>query len=252
MRVRPASVGAGLAAVFLMAAPAWAGPLEDAATANSKGDYTTAMGLARPLAEQGDHDAQVMVGIMYALGRGVVANEATAASWWKRAGDIGYGQYGAGLVLVQGVGGPIDEKAALGWFEKSASSGFWASELMAAAMYQNGKGAPKNLDKAYHWYQRAAEDGAVAGQVATAGLATADNRSTRDLVEGYKWLRVLQVRCQKNEVPAPQGEANPAYCGKFGQTLELVGREMTQEQVATANHQAYQWLGGDHPQRRSR
>ena len=47
------------------AVPAVAGPLEDGLEAYEKGDYATALRLWRPLAEQGDADAQSNLGLMY-------------------------------------------------------------------------------------------------------------------------------------------------------------------------------------------
>ena len=47
-----------------LAAPAWAGFAEGVA-AYHRGDYETALRELRPLAEQGDADAQYNLGIMY-------------------------------------------------------------------------------------------------------------------------------------------------------------------------------------------
>lgn len=53
------------------AAPAVAGPYEDARVAHEKGDYATALPLWRSLADQGDPRGQNNLAIMYANGRGV-------------------------------------------------------------------------------------------------------------------------------------------------------------------------------------
>ena len=67
---------AAFAAIVLLlslAAPVAAGPLEDANAAYGRGDYATALRLLRPLADQGDADAQINLGFMYANGRGGAA-----------------------------------------------------------------------------------------------------------------------------------------------------------------------------------
>jgi|TARA_B100001964_G_scaffold160621_1_gene176370 hypothetical protein len=46
--------------------------------AHVAGNYATAMREFRPLAEQGDADAQSMLGVMYALGKGVAQDDAQA------------------------------------------------------------------------------------------------------------------------------------------------------------------------------
>ncbi len=64
---------AALAVVVLLglAGTAVAGQFDDAVAAYSHGDYATAARLFRPLAEQGDADAQNNLGIMYENGYGV-------------------------------------------------------------------------------------------------------------------------------------------------------------------------------------
>ena len=57
--------------VAVLAGPAVAGPFEDAVSAYERGDYTTAMRLQRPLADQGHVAAQFNLGHMYDNGRGV-------------------------------------------------------------------------------------------------------------------------------------------------------------------------------------
>jgi hypothetical protein len=53
------------------AARSAAGPLEDAAAAFEKRDFATAVSLLRPLADQGDAEAQMKLGFMYAAGEGI-------------------------------------------------------------------------------------------------------------------------------------------------------------------------------------
>ena len=56
-----------IAAILLMwsfAAPVAAGPLEDGYTAYTRGDFATAMRLMRPLADQGNITAQIVVGFV--------------------------------------------------------------------------------------------------------------------------------------------------------------------------------------------
>ncbi len=52
-------------AIMALAVPANAGPLEDGLAAYESKDYATALKLWRPLAEQGNADAQNNLGFMY-------------------------------------------------------------------------------------------------------------------------------------------------------------------------------------------
>jgi TPR repeat protein len=82
-----AAVAAFMLAVSFAGAVA-AGPVEDAAAAvaaHKRGDYATALRLIRPLAEQGDADAQNILGLMYYSGQGVPQDYVIAQMWLNLA-----------------------------------------------------------------------------------------------------------------------------------------------------------------------
>ena len=64
------------------AAPAAAGRLEDADAAFKRRDYATAVRLIRPLAEQGDANAQYNLGVLYDNGLGVPQDKVRAYMWF--------------------------------------------------------------------------------------------------------------------------------------------------------------------------
>ena len=116
------------AAVLLsatLAGPATAGPYEDAMAAAKRGDYATAIGLWRPLADQGDRDARFLLGSMYAAGKGVPQDYAEAAKWYRLAADQGES----------------------------------LSQFFLGAMYSNGQGVPQDYGQAVKFYRMAAEQG---------------------------------------------------------------------------------------------
>ena len=71
-----------------LAGPAWAGYAEGVA-AFERGDYATALREFRPLAKQGDPEAQVQLGGMYQDGRGVPRDYVEAARWFHKAAEQG-------------------------------------------------------------------------------------------------------------------------------------------------------------------
>ncbi len=72
---------AGVAVAVMLTGVAVAGPFEDGVAAYKRGDYATALRLWRPLAEQGDADAQFNLGLMYANGEGVPQD-------YRRGGEV--------------------------------------------------------------------------------------------------------------------------------------------------------------------
>ena len=93
--------------------------------AYNSGDYATALREFKPLAEQGDDDAQFMLGWMYRKGLGVPQDDKTAVKWWKLAaeqGDVG-AQHNLGVMYYKGQGIPQDYVYAHMWFDIAATSG---------------------------------------------------------------------------------------------------------------------------------
>ena len=68
--------------------------------AYQSGDFVTALKEWRPLAEQGNADAQNNLGFMYENGNGVLQDFAEAAKWYRLAAEQGlaWGQYNLGLM----------------------------------------------------------------------------------------------------------------------------------------------------------
>jgi TPR repeat protein len=102
------------------------GPLEDAAAAHQHGDYATAYRLTRPLAEQGNADAQTSLGAMYGKGEGVPQNYSEAVRLYRLVADEGNAtaQSNLGLMYAQGHGVPQDYVIAHMWLNLSAAQGY--------------------------------------------------------------------------------------------------------------------------------
>lgn len=61
-----------------------------AETAYLAGDYPEALRILRPLADQGDAEAQYVLGYMYYYGQGVASDPKVAQDWIRRAADQGH------------------------------------------------------------------------------------------------------------------------------------------------------------------
>jgi uncharacterized protein len=101
-----------------------AGPFEDAAAAYRKGDYAAALGIIRPLAEEGNVAAQFNLGVMYQLSHGVPQDNEAAVSWYRKAAEQGLAQaqYNLGVMYANGEGVAQDYAAAHMWFNLAAAS----------------------------------------------------------------------------------------------------------------------------------
>jgi len=66
-----------------------AGPLEDGIAAAERGDYAAALRLWRPLAEEGDAQAQFNLGKMCHDGLGVAQDYKEAVKWYRLSAEQG-------------------------------------------------------------------------------------------------------------------------------------------------------------------
>ncbi len=93
--------------------------------AYDKGDYATALKEWRPLADQGDAEAQSNLGVMYDNGRGVPQDDAQAVRWYRLAAEQGHAdaQFNLGWMYHQGRGVPQDDVLGHMWVNLAAAQG---------------------------------------------------------------------------------------------------------------------------------
>ena len=110
-------------ALCLWALGAAADPWEDATAAYNRGDYAAALRLVRPLADQGDSQAQYNLGVLYHNGKGVPQDYSEAVKWYRKAAGQGVdaAQYNLGLMYSDGQGVPQDYVLAHMWENLAAA-----------------------------------------------------------------------------------------------------------------------------------
>ena len=98
---------AAIALVLGLALPAWAD--------NASG--------VRTLAEQGDPEAQFVLGTMYRDGQGVEKDLTETLKWWEKAAEAGYvdAQFALGNIYSGGYGVTKDYVLSYMWFDITAT-----------------------------------------------------------------------------------------------------------------------------------
>ncbi len=159
---------AALLAGFLLMvalAPAWAG-YDEAIKFYDHGDYAAALRELRPLASEGNLDAQAKLGAMYLDGRGVKQDYATAMRWLKQAadeGDVAAAESDIGRIYYNGAGVKRDYAEAARWFQKAADQGYEQAQIGLGTLYEYGLGVPKDYVKAYMMFDLASKGGSKDG-----------------------------------------------------------------------------------------
>jgi len=139
-------------------APALAGPLEDGLFYARVGDYPEALRLLTPLGEKGNPDAAFALALLYQNGRGVRADSAAAAKWYRVAADQGVqeAQNNLGMLYFSGDGVLKDAMEAVRWWTRAAQQGYVRSQSNLARIYYQADGVPADYVQAYKWASLAA------------------------------------------------------------------------------------------------
>jgi len=188
-----------LSALLAMAFPtgAVADPMQDAKTACNEGDYASALGLYRPLAERGAADAQYGLGAMFYRGQGVARDFGEALHWFRLAAEQGHADAcnSLGVMYYEGSGTPKNAGEAFKWFRLAAEQGRAAAQYMVGIMYFNGTGTSQDFVNAYKWVTLAAsgyatkeqKDNAVrAGRSIAKGMTSDQINEARRLALQWK------------------------------------------------------------------
>jgi uncharacterized protein len=183
-----------------MADAAVAGPREDADAALARGDYTTALSLIRPLAKQGDADAQFNLGAIYEHGRRVPQDYAEAMKWYLLSATQGdpRAQFNLGLMHANGRGVPQNYAEALKWFRKAAEQGHALAQYNLGVMYERGAGVSQDYVLAHTWYNLAA-----------AQFSASENESRDSAVKGRDFVASKMTPAQIAEAQRLAREWKP-------------------------------------------
>ena len=188
-----------LAIAAALGASAAAGPLEDANDAYREKAYAKAAELWRPLAENGDAEAQYSLGTLYAEGKGVEQNDATAFLWFQRAANQGVAaaQYNVGASYATGAGIAKSDVDAARWFRRAADQGMAFAQLNLGLLYAAGNGVPQDDVEAYKWLELAfagLPPGGPRMDVARAMTDVSAKMTREQLIEAKRRQRAWQVK----------------------------------------------------------
>lgn len=119
--------------------------------------FSRAVGLLGPLADQGSVEARYRMAIMAQNGLGMLPNPLLAYSYMKSAAEAGLGlaQHGLAFMYMEGECTDQNPAKAIEWFKKAADQGLTGSLTTLAMMYEEGKGVERDLDEANRLYRLA-------------------------------------------------------------------------------------------------
>lgn len=184
-------------AMVLAATPAFA-DVKAGVDAWERGDYKAAVTEWRPLALNGDPDAQFNLGQAYKLGRGVPVDMGQAETWYRRAVEQGHLQAEDNLGLVLFTANRRPE--AMTYLTRAAARGEPRAQYVLGTAHFNGDLADRDWARAYALTKRASDAGL---QIASARLAQLDQLiPLEDRQRGLAMLPTMERDEQRTRLTA--------------------------------------------------
>lgn len=219
------------------------------------GDVTAA-------AEQGDPDAQFLLGRAYQFGEedggrlpGIPRDDDQALTWIRKAADQGLpqaqfwlGKYWRGDHGRFANAVVPDPGRALAWFRRAAEQGHPHSQyLLGEAYYDGDKGVIRDYSEAAAWFQKAAELGHSLAQRNLSTCYWFGEGVSRDKVRAYAWENLAATRSRYSVPSFPQtildlmeDKMSPAQI----EEAQAASRELVERVPVLEDFQQY---GGFHP-----
>ena len=176
----------------LVRPPIWFSILIILASCQSIPDNPQDIERLQKTAEQGDAEAQFLLGQMYLSGLGVSEDRHEAEKWLRKAADQGYdaAQFSLGLMYAKERGVPKDDWAweATMWQNRAAAEqGDADAQFFLGLMDKDGREAVK-------WYGAAAEQGDANAQFFLGQMYAEGQRVPEDYVKAYAWLNLAAAQ----------------------------------------------------------
>jgi len=175
-------------------------------------------------AEQGKVKSQLILGYLYFEGKGGVSqNKKEAAKWIGKAAEQGdaEAQFLLGVMYSGGMGVPQDYREAEKWTRKAAGQGNSSAQNYLGEFYHSGKGAvQKDYKESAKWFRAAAEQGNASAQFNLSRQYCLGEGMPIDLEEAYSWLILANANGHKNSakiMKMMQDDLTPAQLEKAQQ-----------------------------------
>jgi len=163
--------------------------------------YSEAVTPCTSAAEEGDLNAQTILGELYDHSKGVAADAAQSARWWEKAAAKGHLPAQNLLALKYYYGGTVfgpeeewrqDYSKAMEIWRSSAERGEPTSQFMLGEMYKLGQGVARDSVTAYAWFMLSSQGGyklATDGAMEMSRIMTPQQKQqARQLLDDYSLL----------------------------------------------------------------
>lgn len=202
-------------------------PAKDADSQPAMKDFAQAFDAYRKLAEQGDKNAELYLGLAYDLGQDVPRNVQEAARWYRRAAAQGSGSAASnlGVIYFNGDGVPKDDVESASWFRTAANRGCASAQYSLGRLYFMGDGVSRNPTEAAMWLEKAAVQGNASAQKLLSLMYATGQGVAGSTPMAYMWINLASARDQQAR-----------------DSREQIAKVMPGDEVAQGQRLTHEWL----------
>ena len=146
---------------------------------------------------------------LYEKGVGVTRDLPAAMGWYVKAATAGNARAMHNLAVMHAegsIGGKPDYATAAEWFRRAGQFGVRDSQFNLGILYARGLGVPQDLGQAWLWFSLAAQQGDVdAGRKRDDVAAKMDQAAVNAAAAALAGFKVTPPAPAANEAPAPAG-----------------------------------------------
>ncbi|HCG27146.1 MAG TPA: hypothetical protein DE060_03060 [Lentisphaeria bacterium] len=153
-------------------------------------DMARSVKWSRKVAEQGDAEAQFWLGWHYKTGSGVAKDMREAVKWYRKAVEQEYAKAQLDLrwCYADVLSVTKDTSESVKWYRRAAEQGDAKAQYNLGWCYANGSGVAKDMSEAVKWWRKAAEQGLAEAQLKLEWCYAYGKGVVKDRTEALKWL----------------------------------------------------------------
>ncbi|HZQ41429.1 MAG TPA: tetratricopeptide repeat protein, partial [Rhizomicrobium sp.] len=197
-------------------------------------DFALALANFKPLAEQGDANAELAMGQLLMQNCTGLQDKPAAVEWLNKAATAGNipARNLLGLAYMTGHGVPLDDNKAFALFSQTAAAGNAVGEMELGYLYTAGRGVPQDKYQGLQWTVKAAEQGnaTALGNIANAYMH--GEILEKDTDRAAYFLALTNER------------STPAQRAEFMGISLQIRQEVSASDLARATSRAQRWSPG--------
>lgn len=197
-------------------------------------DFALALANFKPLAEQGDADAERAMGQLLMQNCTGLQDKPAGVEWLTKAAAAGNisARNQLGSAYLTGHGVALDDNKAFALFSQTAAAGNAVGEMELGYLYTAGRGVPQDRYQGLQWTVKAAEQGNAAALGNIAGAYMRGEILEKDTDRAAFFLALTNER------------ANPAQRAELMGISQEIRQEVSASDLARATSRAQRWSPG--------